>query len=533
VRRRALVACYRSSVPGYVYLQAPSMHVQNIPLATYLLTVPGFVYRHSPHRILPRDKIGRKVNIQGWESYSIRTDPLPTWAVTRLEMPLHYRVPIGDAPSGDPPPIRFPAGSWVKITNPGIYKGDTGYVVQCDPDSKKRTVMLVPRIPQTVDDVYYWSDQFSARKRKTTLYHHRAPPSPGLFFHSHACSYADMFGLESPEFSGCAYCDSPTCSHDPRMKKFSFLHDMFQCGFYYADWSLAHITEQTDAIPDDLFQLFAQAAGVLPFLFGGIPPPQSWRFEPGDIVYFSAKSPEDGFRLPPSLFAAGVTGKIRVVYPTCCEVDFDEGTFFIPILVLRKSFEFLDSVLTPSDEPGLVLASSGAPEFQVKVLVEATDVQFHPNKLRYAVAHSSSVQPVSSLGASANPYTTISLASGLTAVWVGVVGSLVSLNVNGEIVVIELDELRRLVAPGTSLPVDTAPVSVNDNDLRTSRAPWLELPVVVTGRHALKGYHGRVKDVRRDESSTVSGLTIRVQFEAGVVSARDQWLDFDDLRQQR
>ncbi|KAF9029386.1 hypothetical protein BDP27DRAFT_1410162 [Rhodocollybia butyracea] len=263
-----------------------------------------------------------------------------------------------------------------------------------------------------------------------------------------------------------------------------------------------------------LFQLFTLAAGILPFLFGGIPPPQSWCFELGDTVCLLAKSPEDRLRLLSSLLVTGVTGKICVLYPASCEVDFDGSTFLVPTIILRKVFEFLDSVLTPSNRSGMVLASSGAPDFWVKVLVDATDVQFHPNELQYAPTTPPSVQPVSSLSASANAYATISLEQGPTAVWVGVVGSLVSLNINGEIVVMELEELHCLVALGMILPVDTAPASAQLNSLRTSRAPWLELPVIVTGWHALKGYHGRVKDVR------------------GTVQVQDQWVDFDDLRQQ-
>jgi hypothetical protein len=59
--------------------------------------------------------------------------------------------------------------------------------------------------------------------------------------------------------------------------------------------------------------------------------------------------------------------------------------------------------------------------------------------------------------------------------------------------------------------------------------PWVDTPVVVTGKHQHKAYFALVKEIHQDMSRK-SGLLIKLEYEASNASVPVEWVDYSFIR---
>ncbi|KAJ3817147.1 hypothetical protein F5880DRAFT_1512024, partial [Lentinula raphanica] len=474
IQPSVLRAAFPSALPGGIYLQARSMLPQNTVLASYLLTVPGLLYPKAPRVVFSADT----GIISSRRLFTSQLDQMST----------------------------------------RLYKDDVGLVVADDfeeiDSSVERLVLFPPRISWAGTSDY--SSRSLKRKRGTR---------PDILSRQSG-EYIDRNHCLPSRLVCASHCNSPeSCSHSEALqKRYTYLNQHWQNGLVFIRVKLSDLEYASDISDDIRYYFLASRHPAVQQSLLWMPPPSSWEFYAGEAVRFidfdgswCTSDTHYLFELP----EGQTQGVVHYVGPSFCEINiplqFSNLTFnslhtmskvhlekvFYPgdtVLLLsgaRHRLRFLNSgndqfnvsaevgAINTAGREGLVI-STGPGRVQVffqELHVENQVLDFHPNSLM-------------KIERSASGY----------------------------------DVLRYRPEDYLAAPIEppTPQSAFSTRDTFTGQIPWKNLQVYPI-KYSNKGYRAVVVDARSDEN-TVSGLSIRIRYEAQGMSNTFAWVDYDTLR---
>ncbi|KAJ3817838.1 hypothetical protein F5880DRAFT_1511452, partial [Lentinula raphanica] len=488
---QVLRAALPSTLPGGVYIQAQSMLPRNTVLASYLLTIPGLLYSKTPRFAFSAHESTHKIP--------------PAAARADVVLPIH-------SPIDDPEPShlnQYPPHTWVRCKR-GLYKNDVGLVVtdhfdEIDYDVE-RLVLFPPRIDwNSVPDL---SSGQSTLKRKRSR--QKRPDvlswKAGQFITQNHC-FATRLDCAS-------HCETPqSCSHsEATHKRYVCLGNQWQNGLVFKRIKLKDM-ELAPTIPADIRSYFiASKHFAVQQSLLWMPSPSSWEFQVGEDVRFTDSDgvwcTPDGhytFELP----EGRTEGTIHYVGPSYCEINIHLQDSDVTVTALHSmSKVHLEKIFYPGDivslpsgarylraEPeasaeieltgkeGLVVnAGPSKVEVLLKSRTEQEILEFHPNTLT-KVKQSVAIQDV------------------------------VRYRPEDYLTAPESSTHRHTLS---SIKPSTAPI------------PWKNLEVYPV-KYSNKGYRAIVVDAKQD-SKTVSGLSVQIRYETQGMSNSFAWVDYDSLR---
>ncbi|KAJ3725526.1 hypothetical protein DFJ43DRAFT_1157446 [Lentinula guzmanii] len=475
---------YPSRHPGQVYLHVHNMLPGNTPLVQYLQQFADFVYP---------------------------THPLSNVGSLTPQMPLHKLIPWADSPQAlryTQATVSVKDGDWVQICGGShLYAGDIGVVFGPDPVKEAHCrILLVPRllIPSK-----------TGQKRKR-----RPRPPPRLYDSFQAEGIAELEGVGNPKIfcrHGCSTAES--CLHGQEELLHTFLKQHF-------DRLLAllsvHIRFLKPAIfvPAEVDSLFHRSGH--PWLLNStilskIPPSSDWAFSPGETVLMvnPLGLPQFVGRFGVQPGTEGRDGERiledeRCIPQTCLRKKIAVGDT-VEIVACRKTLQRVntagldiirDEDWTPVPAHGLVGSVIGlhhnSSVAQVALGQLDATVEVRVNCLRRMRSGS-----YSGFGARAT------------------VSSVHSTPM--------LTEMQR----SSAAFIDQSSAAVGPSQFRgayTGRShPWIDIEVLIVGRHEFKGYHALVKEIR-ESANTRSGLSLRVEFTISNAEVHLHWVDYDSVR---
>ncbi|KAJ3964563.1 hypothetical protein EV361DRAFT_873908 [Lentinula raphanica] len=312
-----------------------------------------------------------------------------------------------------------------------------------------------------------------------------------------------------------SHCNSPeSCSHSEALqKRYTYLNQHWQNGLVFIRVKLSDLEYASDISDDIRYYFLASRHPAVQQSLLWMPPPSSWEFYAGEAVRFidfdgswCTSDTHYLFELP----EGQIQGIVHYVGPSFCEINiplqFSNLTFnslhtmskvhlekvFYPgdtVLLLSGNDQFNVSAevgaINTAGREGLVI-STGPGRVQVffqELHVENQVLDFHPNSLmkieRSASGH---------------------------------------------------DALRYRPDDYLAAPIEppTPQSAFSTRDTFTGQIPWKNLQVYPI-KYSNKGYRAVVVDARSDEN-TVSGLSIRIRYEAQGMSNTFAWVDYDTLR---
>ncbi|KAJ3766494.1 hypothetical protein FB446DRAFT_794048 [Lentinula raphanica] len=247
--------------------------------------------------------------------------------------------------NGYPSPSAFYAtGDWVTIEH-GLYKGDTGLVLGYTEASGGRlSVLLAPRLALRA-----YSDEHEFEQRRIALKRKRGQiqPCPVLFT-------LDRCGSRAQDLVTRVHADDAVTEQDYKHKTIgSFSHGLVIKRF------VPKSVIPATSITSEVLSVFQQSQHPL-FMSAPALRPDLWVFLPGEKVTATISNFMTSRAAVTNHSNEKISGTVKVVTETGCEVDTEEGLVHIPFHSLRKVIvpgEYV-KVLTGSDKDttGLVAA---------------------------------------------------------------------------------------------------------------------------------------------------------------------------------
>ncbi|KAJ3780194.1 hypothetical protein GGU10DRAFT_337371 [Lentinula aff. detonsa] len=492
---------YLSRHPGQVYLHVHNMLPGNTPLVQYLQQFAGFVYP---------------------------THPLSNVGSLTSQMPLHKLIPWADSPQAlryTQATVSVKEGDWVQICGGScLYAGDIGVVFGPDPVKEAHCrILLVPclLIPSK-----------TGQKRKR-----RPRPPPCLYDSIQAEGIAELEGVGNPKFfcrHGCSPAES--CLHGQEELLHTFLKQHF-------DRSLAllsvHIRFLKPAIfvPAEVDSLFRRSGHpwlLNPTILSKMPPLSDWAFSPGETVLMV-----NPLGLPQFVGRFGVQpgmeGVIKTVDGNLCDVSIPrrdgerilEDDRCIPQTCLRKKIAVGDTV-------EIVACRKTLQRVNTAGLDIIQDEDWTPVLAHGLVGsviglhHNSSVAEVALGQLDATVEVHVNCLRRMRS------GSYSGFGARATVSSVHstpmLTEMQRSSAAFVDQSSAAAAGPSQFRGAYTGRShPWIDIEVLIVGRHEFKGYHALVKEIR-ESANTRSGLSLQVEFTISNAEVHLHWVDYDSVR---
>ncbi|KAE9391278.1 hypothetical protein BT96DRAFT_1001497 [Gymnopus androsaceus JB14] len=523
VAPRSLRGAFPSFRDGGLYVRATSLSPRNYPLATYLALIEGFIYpREATDGLRVEEKLLAK-----------KKHPVPVFSQrSKIPIPVHKRI-VGWNSNAAYKQQVFQPGTWA-IPKKGRYAGDVGIIIEDKINvgtvsRKKLKTVREATSSETATDSSFTAGGYSipkgaeSIKRKRAL-HSRPPKVPiGL---TPIPLFAQRNNLKF-SIASCFYCEEPqTCEHEGKEYKLngqSIINGLAVAVVKFSDLTVAK------TISDNDFLHFVETQGAQSFagefMQSRVPLPTSWSFSSLERVVVSSSfaisgdlTNEVASELRQRKPSEGVIEEIGLsdcIVKFLTDASVDGRLVPIPHLFLLKKMRVGDEIrvlygsrkstelgVAPSlvDERVSLVGKYGS-VVHVYNEVDRVDIQFSefPNLIAF--------HP--------NSLTNVSLAPKIfLPERPDVVGSVFRV----------------------SDPRGTSPLTGEDTDLSTGRAPWIGWTVKITGNLELtdgvagqehKGATGRVVSVDRDDTM-VSGLAVVVRLDLRNVP--DIRVDYDRVR---
>ncbi|KAJ3768544.1 hypothetical protein FB446DRAFT_706937 [Lentinula raphanica] len=503
-----LRTAFPSTLPGGIYLQAQSMLPRNTTLASYLLTIPGLLYHKAPRVVFAAHESAHSISKTPTRTdlvfpiHSVIEDPASAERILREPSQLDEHPPL----------------SWIKCKR-GLYKNDVGLVVADDFSETDYGVERLVLFPPRLD----LSRIFDNSRDQTSLKRKRGRVRrPDILAWTAAETIARTFCI--PTRVDCArHCKAPhSCAHsEPAQKRYICLDQYWQNGLVFKRVKLKHMEHASEILADTRYYFLASNHSAVQRSVLSMPPSSSWEFQTGEAVRFinfdgTWCTPEGQyvFELP----AGQTAGIIHYVGPSYCEINIPlRGSNFTVNSLHIMSKVHLEKIFSPGDT---VLLLSGA--------------------RRRLSLHSKNNEPETAAGTE-------------EIIQAGKEGLVISVGPASVEVLLQEHHDQNLILdfhPNTLTKVEQS-VS-NHGSLRycpedystatepfaqhplysmnpfTNEVPWKNLPVYPV-KYQNKGYRATIVDARLDRG-TVSGLSVRIRYEAQGMNNPFAWIDYDCLR---
>ncbi|KAJ3823411.1 hypothetical protein F5880DRAFT_1612897 [Lentinula raphanica] len=496
-----LRAALPSALPGGVYLHAQSMLPRDTVLASYLLTIPGLLYSKTP-----------RFAFSAHESTHIP----PAAARADLMLPIHSPIdnPVNIKHALQEPSYlnQYPPHTWVRCKR-GLYKDDVGLVVTDDFNEIDYDVERLVLFPPRVD----WNSVPDLSSGRSTLKRKRSRQKRPDVLSWDAAQFITQTYCLATRMDCASHCETPqSCSHsEATHKRYVCLGNQWQNGLVLKRIKLKDM-ELATAIPADIrYYFIASKHSAVQQSLLWMPSPLSWEFQVGEDVRFTDFNgvwcTPDGhytFELP----EGRTEGTIQYVGPSYCEVNIQLQDSDVTVTALHTmSKVHLEKIFHPGD---IVSLPSGARHLraEIKASAEMEEIDLTGKEGLVVNAGPSKVGVLSQKSRTEeilefHPNTLIKVKQSVAIQDV-----------------LHYCPQDCMTAPESSTRRHTHS-SMNPS---TAPIPWKDLEVYPV-KYSNKGYRAIVVDAKQD-SKTVSGLSVRIRYETQGMSNSFAWVDYDSLR---